>query len=221
MAKTYNAEEAAEILMDSDFCESEESRDSLDDDGESDSSSSESRSEIDSDSENDFSGRRISISNKEAIKTTATRGRPATRGRGTVTRGSRGRVRTRGGRRVQSLSRGSRARGRGPRTRGGTARCNTQSLDQADNNDANTAGSPIVSDNPSTNEGENITENADLGTNGGENNTENVAPNAEETDNWSETHPTVQNFQFNEESGIKIDVPADANPAFFFELFWF
>lgn len=91
-----------------DFCESD-SQDSLDNDSESESSSSESYSEIDSAPENDFSGRKITISNKGATETTTTRGRKVTRGRGNVTRGSRGRVKTHGGRGVQSLSRSSRA----------------------------------------------------------------------------------------------------------------
>lgn len=87
---------------------------------------------------------------------------------------------------------------------GGTARYNAQSLDQTDNSNANTTSSPLVSDSIRAN---------------GENNTENVAPNEKETDNWSEDNPSVQNFKFNEESGIKMNVPANASPAFFFELF--
>ena len=121
MAKRYSTKEACEILMNDEFSESD-SKDSLDYEIGSDSSSTVSYSEVDSDPENDFSGRKISISKQDA--TTTTRGRQLTLGRGNVTTTSRGRVKTSGGRGVQSLSRGSRARGRGATTRGGTIRRN-------------------------------------------------------------------------------------------------
>ena len=37
-------------------------------------------------------------------------------------------------------------------------------------------------------------------------------------DNWSEEPPTIKNFPFNEIPGMKVDVPADADPMFFFNL---
>ena len=103
--------------MNNEFSESD-SEDSLDHEIGADSSSTVSHSEVDSDPENDFSGRKISISKQHA--TTTTQGRQLTLGRGNVTTTSCGRVKTSGGRGVQSLSRGSRARGRGATTRGGT-----------------------------------------------------------------------------------------------------
>ena len=143
MAKRYSTKEACQILMNDEFSESD-SEVSLDYEIGSDSSSTVSYSEVDSDPENDFSGRKISISKQDA--TTTTQGRQLTLGRGNVTTTSRGRVRSRGGRRVQSLIRGSRARGRDAATCGGTTRCNGKSIDQNDNSNANTTGLPAVSD---------------------------------------------------------------------------
>ena len=37
-------------------------------------------------------------------------------------------------------------------------------------------------------------------------------------DNWSEEPPTIKNFPFNETPGMKVDVPADADRMFFFNL---
>ena len=37
-------------------------------------------------------------------------------------------------------------------------------------------------------------------------------------DNWSEEPPTIKNFPFNETLGMKVDVPADTDPMFFFNL---
>ena len=37
-------------------------------------------------------------------------------------------------------------------------------------------------------------------------------------DNWSEEPPTIQTFPFTETPGMKVDVPADADPMFFFNL---
>ena len=37
-------------------------------------------------------------------------------------------------------------------------------------------------------------------------------------DNWSEEPPTIKNFPFTETPGIQVDVPADADPVFFFNL---
>ena len=37
-------------------------------------------------------------------------------------------------------------------------------------------------------------------------------------DNWSEEPPTIQTFPFTETPGMKVDVPADADPMFFFSL---
>ena len=203
MAKRYSTKEACEILMNDEFSESD-SEDSLDYEIGSDSSSTVSYSEVDSDPENDFSGRKISISKQDA--TTTTRGRQLTLGRGNVTTTSRGRVRTRGGRGVQSLSRGSRARGRGATTRGGTIRRNGQSIDQNDNSNANTTGLPAVSDKEGSNAEESNTSDDD------------ATSKEEEGDDWTKNNPSVQNFVFNEESGMNTDVPENASPVYFFEL---
>ena len=37
-------------------------------------------------------------------------------------------------------------------------------------------------------------------------------------DNWSEEPPTITNFPFTETPGMKVDVPVDADPMFFFSL---
>ena len=153
MAKRYSTKEACEILMNDEFSES------LDYEIGSDNSSTVSYLEVDSDPENDFSGKKISISKQDA--TTTTRGRQPTLGRGNVTTTSHGRVITRGGRGVQSLSRGSRARGRGATTCGGTIRRNGQSIDQNDNSNANTTGLPAVSDKEGSNAEESNTSDHD------------------------------------------------------------
>ena len=161
-------------------------------------------SEVDSDPENYFSGRKISISKQDA--TTTTRGRQLTLGRGNVTTTSYGRVITRGGRGAQSLSRGSRARGRGATTCGGTIRRNGQSIDQNDNSNANTTGLPAVSDKEGSNAEESNTSDDD------------ATSKEEERDDWTKNNPSVQNFVFNEESGMNTDVPENASPVYFFEL---
>ena len=40
----------------------------------------------------------------------------------------------------------------------------------------------------------------------------------EEGNNWAKNNPSVRNFVFNENSGMNIDVPDNANPVYFFEL---
>ena len=192
---------AQKKLANDEFSESD-SEHSLDHEIGSDSSSKVSYSEPDSDPENDFPGRKISISKQDA--TTTTRGRHLTLGRGNVTTTSRGRVRTRGGRGVQSLSRGSRARGRSATPRGGTIRRNGQSIDQNDKSNANTTGLPADKE----------------GSNAEESNTsdDNATSKGEEGDNWTKNNPSVQNFVFNEKSGMNTDVPENASPVYFFEL---
>ena len=37
-------------------------------------------------------------------------------------------------------------------------------------------------------------------------------------DNWSEEPPTIKNFPFTEIGGMKVDVPANADPMFIFNL---
>ena len=204
MAKRHSTKEGCEILMDDEFSESD-SEDSLDYEIGSDSSSTVSYSEVDSGPENDFSGRKISILKQDA--TTTTRGRHLILGRWNVTTTSRGRVRrTRGGRGVQSLSRGSRARGRGAITRGGTICRNGQSIDQNDNSNANTTGLPAVFDKESSNAEESNTSDDD------------ATSKEEEGDDWTKNNPSVQNFVFNEESGMNTDAPENASPVYFFEL---
>ena len=110
--KNATVEEACEILMNEDL----DSEDSLDYEIESDSSSV-SYSENHSDPENDFLGRKILIPKQDS--TMRAQGRPLNFGWWKVTTTSQGRVRKRGERKVQSLSRSPRARGRGPGTRGG------------------------------------------------------------------------------------------------------
>ena len=106
----------------------------------------------------------------------------------------------------ESLSRGSRARGRGARTHGGTIRCNGQSVNKNDNSNANTTDLPAVSDKEGSNAEESNTSDDD------------ATSKEEEGDDWTKNNPSVQNFVFNEESGMNTDVPENASPVYFFEL---
>ena len=203
IAKRYSTKEACEILMNDEFSESD-SKDSLDYEIGSDSSSTVSYSEVDSDPENDFSGRKILISKQDV--TTTMQGRQLTLGRGNVTTTSCGRVRTRDGRGVQSLRRGSRAGGGGATTHGGTIHHNGQSINQNDNSNANITGLPAVSDKEGSNEEESNTSYDD------------ATSKEEEGHDWMKNNPSVQNFVFSEESGMNRDVPENASPVYFFEL---
>ena len=41
----------------------------------------------------------------------------------------------------------------------------------------------------------------------------------EEEYEWSDDNPTIKQFTFNEDTGLKIEAPDDGNPLFFFNLF--
>ena len=42
--------------------------------------------------------------------------------------------------------------------------------------------------------------------------------NVVDRDNWKNNAPTIQDFPFNERPGLKIDIPDNASPIFFFGL---
>ena len=84
-------------------------------------------------------------------------------------------------------------------------------------------GSNLPGDNPSSaddenpvNQGSDTTDNSNL-TN--DNSSKCDECNGNSNDNWSSADPVLKVFQFNDNEGMKIDVPADDNPLFFFNLF--
>ena len=89
------------------------------------------------------------------------------------------------------------------RARGGTIHRNAPSNEQVDNSNANTPGLPVVSDDEQiSNAEESITLNDD------------ATVEEDEGDNWMESKPRVQNFVFNENSGMNIDVPDNVSPVY-------
>ena len=200
MAKRYTSEEACEIIVNDDFSDID-SKDSLDSEIESDSSSTASYLEVDSDPENDFPGKKVLIQ-----KHTTTRGRQLNRGRRNVTTASSGRARTLSGRVIQSLSRGPRCQGRGPRTRRGTIHRHAAPSEQIDNRNSNTPDFPEMSDDEQVT---NLEEH---------NATSEEEEEEEERNKWTENKLSVQNFVFNEKSGMNTDVPDNASPMYFFHL---
>ena len=203
MAKRYSAQEVAELLMNDDG--EIDSADSLDEEFSSDAEST-SQSEIESD-ESDYAGRKV-------LQNITPEGHP--RGRGTAT--VRGGARVRGG-----LSRRAKGRRRGIRTRGGLQSVSRQPEKRKRNTvDSDNLEDSHLEEHPSEDDKENEGEQAP---NQDEDEGDEV-PNGDGEDDydekeyeWSDDNPTIKQFTFNEDTGLKIEAPDDDNPLFFFNLF--
>ena len=204
MAKRYSAQEVAELLMNDDG--EMDSADSLDEECSSDAEST-SQSEIESD-ESDYAGCKV-------LQNITPEGHE--RGRGTA--------RVRGGARVRGdLSRRARGRRRGIRTHGGLQSVFRQpekrkrnTVDSDDLEDSHLEEHP--SDDDKENEGEQApNQDEDEGDEVVNDDGEGDDYDEEEYE-WSDDNPTIKQFTFNEDTGLKIEAPDDDNPLFFFNLF--
>ena len=229
MAKRFSAEEVTDLMVNDEFDIGEmDSADSLDEDWSSRKEPT-SQSEIEIDDHGaSYSGCQVLIHSQRGTNV---------RGRGVRTRGGlvKGIWTTRG------LSTGSRTiRGhleRGVRTPGAKRKrydiyyksfresdsSNAEEEDSVNQGSVTSDNINLPGDNPSSADGENsVNQGSDTVDNSNladDNSSEGDESNGNSNDNWSSADPVLKVLQFNENERMKIDVLADDNPLFFFNLF--
>ena len=209
MAKRYIAVEAASMIMNDDFQIREmDSADSLDEDSSSDDETS-SDSEIGSDdNDTSYSGRQILVNKRD----TEGRKRSArTRGhlrRGATIRGGLGKgVRTCG-----SVGRGVRTRGGLTRQPSNTTTGKQQREDLQDDCPSESESSNLNYKQPVNRDPVDVDNPVDDNTNGSDEDGE----SSEE--DWPDTDPELQVFDFSENEGLNIPTAANADPHYYFSL---
>ena len=194
MAKRYNAEEAAHLIMQQDDMGETDSADSLDEDWSSDDAESTSESEIasDEDEESTYCGRKI-------LQLPLQMRRRVRGGGSNVRRRGRG-IRTRGG---SLAAQGKRKRYNHEQSP------DEQSADEQSADEQSADEQCSGQGNDSINEEDQPARRTD----------EDGGAKSDPASEWSNNEPVIKTFPFNENPGLKINYPNNDDPCFFFNLF--